>query len=463
MKTFEKFEKIWSDAQKQKGKVSSYIRRAKIINPIVYSTYSVFSLGYLVYVFYDLFAAQNAIPTWLPFGWLHTLINQFPYPLLIGSLLLVAVPALLGVLLKILVHFPKNTDIPKMPDKPYLLRKDILDIIDENKVLRKSIKKPLYLFLILTAIAGGLAVVYGVQTKKWLEAVLYILLCGAVLFASYFVTVSVGSEKGGSEKREIQYEEALKYSKTFTVQICVSLLNDDKFAEAAEIAGNYNYLYGNRGDTYVLQSVARGMTDFKAAAETIGRIKFGETFDYPEVDEIIQRLKPRLMEKAKIYYAEREKEADLCLADKDWVGVREALADSYRSRGNCRIKYTYAVLIDDPKLSFDDVKGYANSLDIAEKEGFSSDCEDMLSVCRREIYKWAAAYHEIFTQKAASATRDTSTKHMNILDARAKLKRIIEDPNLSSAEKEAAVNTHNNEHLDHISIKNGCYYNFSEE
>ena len=102
-------------------------------------------------------------------------------------------------------------------------------------------------------------------------------------------------------------------------------------------------------------------------------------------------------------------------------------------------------------------------MDRAENEGFSSDCEDMLFVCRSEIYKWAAAYNVVFTQKAASATRDTSTKHMSILDARAKLKRIIADPNLSLAEKEAAVKAHNNEHLDHISIRNGCYYNFSEE
>lgn len=462
MKRFEKIEKIWSDAQKQKGKVSSYIRRAKIINPIVYSTYSVFGLGYLVYIFYDLFAAQNAIPNWLPFGWLHTIINQLPYPLLISSLFLVAIPALLGVLLKILVRFPSNTDIPKMPDKPYLLRKDILDIIDENNVLRGSIKNPLYLFIILTAIAVGLAVIYGVQTKKWLEAVLYVLLCGAVLLASYFATVSVGSEKGGSEKRETQYKDALKYSKTFIVQICVSLLNDDKFTEVAEIAGNYNYLYGYRGDTYVLQLVARGMTDFKAAAEAIGRIKCGETFDYPEVGEIVQRLTPRLMENAKIHYAESEKEADLCLADKNWAGVRAALAGCSLS-GNYKIKYTYAVLMDDPELTFDEVKWYADYLDRAENEGFSSDCEDMLFVCRSEIYKWAAAYNVVFTQKAASATRDTSTKHMSILDARAKLKRIIADPNLSLAEKEAAVKAHNNEHLDHISIRNGCYYNFSEE
>ena len=143
--------------------------------------------------------------------------------------------------------------------------------------------------------------------------------------------------------------------KTFIVQICVSLLNDDKFTEVAEIAGNYNYLYGNRGDTYVLQLVARGMTDFKAAAEAIGRIKCGETFDYPEVGEIVQRLTPRLMENAKIHYAESEKEADLCLADKNWAGVRAALAGCSLS-GNYKIKYTYAVLMDDPELTFDEVK-----------------------------------------------------------------------------------------------------------
>lgn len=458
----DKLEKLWNDTHKAKGTVSSYIRRAKIINPIVYGIYSVLCLGYLIFVFYDLFVAQNIVPNWLPFGWLHTLINLLPYPLLISSLLLVAVPVLLGVLLKMLVHFSKDIEIPQMPEEPYLIRKSILTILDENTAARKTIKNPLFLSITLSIIAVVFAVIYGIQTNQWRKSAFNALICIAMFFVSYYAVAYVGMEKGGSVKKEITYRAAInekKFKMDGIVSFCVSLLKKEEFAEAAKVAEESDYAR----DTRLLEIMAKGMNDPKSAAKAIAEIRGRYTFDYPEVDEITKQLKPRLMEKAKIHYTESEKEADLCIANKNWVGVRAALADSYMSSGDCRIKYTYAVLIDDPTLSFDDVKWYANCLDLAEYEGFSSECEYMLFVCRREISKWAAAYNVVFTKKTASAARDTSTKHMSILDARAKLKRIIEDPNLSSAEKEAAVKAHNNEHLDHISIKNGRYYNFSEE
>ncbi len=457
----DKSEKLWNDTHKAKGKVLSNIRRAKIINPIVYGIYSVLCLGYLIYAFYDLFVAQNIVPDWLPFGWLHTLINQFPYPLLISSLLLVAVPVLLGVLLKILVHFPKNIEIPQMPEEPYLIRKNILTILDENEAAREAIRNPLFLNITLSIIAVVFAVIYGIQTNQWFKSAFNALVCMVVFFVSYCAVFYVGMEKGGSVKKEIAYRATInekKFKMDGIVSFCVSLLKKEEFAEAAKVAEESDYAR----DTKLLEEIARGMNDPKSAAKAIVEIRGRYTFDYPEVDEIAKQLKPRLMEKAKIHYAESEREADLCLANKNWAGVRAALVYCELS-GDYKIKYTYAVLMDDPTLSFDDVKWYADYLDRAENEGFSSDCEAMLFVCRREISKWAAAYNVVFTQKAASATRDTSTKHMSILDARAKLKRIIEDPNLSSAEKEAAVKAHNNEHLDHISIKNGRYYNFSEE
>lgn len=67
------------------------------------------------------------------------------------------------------------------------------------------------------------------------------------------------------------------------------------------------------------------------------------------------------------------------------------------------------------------------------------------------------------TTYAPVSASSSPPEYMNIFDARERLRVLVNSSGLTTSEKEALVKQHNDKYLDHISIKNGMYYNFSDD
>lgn len=458
-------QKLWNEVQMEKSRVSAKCRRAKFINPVVYFVFYILSIAYIIYTYCDLLIDQNAKPIWLSFDWLVNFVNDlFSFQdWLTAVILLVSVPIILGLAMKLLIHFPKKIDKIVPPNELHELRKDIHEGVIEIGVIKKSIKEPSWGLGVLLVLVAAFAVLFGIQTQLWGKSVLTFILVSVAVAGACFVTYLFGYEHGGLvdnvEQWKIDANER-EFEELSILRQCIKLIKEKKFEEALACLQECGCSYEK--DLELLSIMLRGMNNFQSAAEALEMIESPYAYDHGEMKTIIKLLKTDLQRNAQAHYIESEKAADLRIAKGDFEGAYDALEYSYKTSADRMVKYAYAELMSDPELSIDDLKRFLALLKDAEKAGFSDSLSTMHHNSLAKLYTYAKKYAEIDITEDSATMGDVFTEPTDIHESRERLKKLISNPDLSLEEKQALVKAHNDKYIDSVEIVNGTYYNVYE-